>query len=234
MKNINKLEFQSILKKIESAYDKEFSEEKADLYFDNLKDFDLDVIRLACREMVRTRELKSIPTIGEIRKEASFIRNERRSRQNKSVYCKHCSGTGWIIVEEKDGMKYSTAYRCDCKNGQSISKDSMSYKEAMIKYGLPPLNQPEPSYPIITAEDIIADPGKVYSGVRVELICKNCHKIYYVPYHSRVTGREIMECYMGAENFRKLIEEGYAEHLGGDNLCELCYEDEGRKKGFWI
>jgi len=232
LKDIDKPEFRNILNSFEVASDKEFTELKAELYFETLKEFDLDIIRLACREIINTRELKSIPMPGEIRKEAAFVRRERQIKKEKPVYCKHCSCTGWITVENSNG--YETAYRCDCHNGQKLPKENMTYKQAAVKYSLPFLDQPDDlDTRIVLYEEVFADPGKVFDNIRVEYVCKDCGKTYCVPYYGRVSGRTIIECHDGTKNFQRLIEEGHAEHLGGRGQCELCQIEEGRRRGFW-
>lgn len=219
MRKITKIDFkEKIIDELVRAYHKDISTDQIDLYYDHLKSFDLESLQKAVEDVINNPNIEYFPKIAEIRREAKFAQRETVIKKRKPVYCPHCSGSGWITVQDSNG--YETAYRCTCVNGQRLPKENMSYTDAMKKYGLPPLDQPDdPGTPIIPYERILADPGKFYTDIKVEYICKNCGKIYYVPYHDKVMGRWIIEC--------------HAEESGGLCLCDFCYEEEGRRRGFW-
>ena len=109
--------FRNKMEKIAQKVDRKLDDEQCDIYFDDLKDFKINVVEKAMDLALRDRDpddiflRRAILTIPEIRQAAGELIKEKGT--TLKLGCLKCEPTfGWITETTKDGR--FIAHPCDC------------------------------------------------------------------------------------------------------------------------
>ena len=108
-----RIKMQNIARKV----DRKLDEEQCNVFFDDLKDYSINIIEKAMDQALRDRDPEDIflrramITIPEIRQAAEDLRKEKKA--TNKLGCLRCEPTnGWITETTKDGR--FIAHPCDC------------------------------------------------------------------------------------------------------------------------
>ena len=116
-------EFIEATAKLETYYDKEYTKEKAQIMFEELKNITVERYRKLISATIR--KCKYLPRLSDIF-EAQLEIIENYGDDNKlqeKIECKKCKGSGYIVYKKKidNGgipLVYNMAAVCDCGNAE--------------------------------------------------------------------------------------------------------------------
>ncbi len=205
-------EIQDALWKLGQAFGG-FKPERATFYKEYLERVDHpDLLLKAIDNIILTKTDRYYPTIGEIKEEYNCLARVSNMSASLPVYCSICGGTGIIIRRiQTTQFDSDTAFRCECPNGMKLKRFvpiSEAPEDAAHQY---PRNLRTEKY-----EDVLLDSRETFRGV-VEFKCVKCGNPYFQEYGEQTKKDFIEEC-----------------HERGLKLCDKCYIEVGREKGFWL
>ena len=212
--SINEIDFKKIIKRLESAYQKEIPPETKDEYFIILRRFDRFVLNKAVTQAIRQNRYSKIPSPGDIANNAEFFSRNPDDPDKRDFYCEKCSGMGLLIIRVKKGEEErNVVRRCSCRNGERFSRKHFPKSIADIADESPKSD----GLKTYDFEELEKEIGKNlgFIGV-VRKTCSKCGNFYYDEYHKKTRLDWIVEA-----------------HLSGLKLCGECYVAEGERRGLW-
>lgn len=127
-------EFIEITSEIEKFYDKDLTTEQSKIWFEELKNISKERYRQISKEIYRTS--KFMPKLADIIEANNKLVIETKKQDNTVYECKKCNSTGMIIYKkEVEGRLYDYCARCDCANGQQVSRRIPTLQELGIVEG---------------------------------------------------------------------------------------------------
>lgn len=129
-------EFIEATSKLETYYEKEYTDEQRRIMFDELKNLSIERYRKIISQCIRS--CKFLPKVADIIKANGDI-IEIKSEDNSPKYdCNKCNKTGYVIYTKiiQDGDKaipYTYALRCTCKNGENVNQKVPTYAEMGVE-----------------------------------------------------------------------------------------------------
>ncbi len=207
-------DFTKIFERLEVVYGVR-NEKTITTYWDRLKRFEPWIIRKAVDRTLDESDAEYFPKLAFLVKTATYIRDREEKPKRKPTYCSKCESGGLVLVRIKeDGKERKIAYRCDCANGDRLSREIASIRDLNGKVALRDPIQNE-SLPKAEYSELIGDPGKMFKGILIKR-CKKCSNPYYVKYEREIRVKDLMDL-----------------HERSLQLCDPCYINEGRKRGLW-
>lgn len=123
------------IRTLEAFFEKELSIEQAKDWYEELKDYPIEKLRIAIRTAKTT--CKFLPKLAEF---LGFIREAKiEKKENEKIQCEKCNGTGYVIYIKKivNGNKilgYPYAAICNCGNARPYYGDQIKDYEHRSKY----------------------------------------------------------------------------------------------------
>lgn len=120
-------EFIEETSKIEQYFVKELDDYQREIWYNELKDIDLNRYRQIIRQVFR--KCKFMPKLADILDiNDTLPYTQNINKQRATVECKRCKGVGAILYTKKinDGgrdLYYTYAARCECQNGLEFVYD---------------------------------------------------------------------------------------------------------------
>ena len=118
-------EFIEETSKIEQYFVKELDDYQREIWYNELKDIDLNRYRQIIRQVFRKcKFMPKLADILDINDTLPYTQNVNKQRQ--VVDCKECKGLGVILYTKKindGGRDYTYAARCSCANGLEFIYD---------------------------------------------------------------------------------------------------------------
>lgn len=109
--------FMEKMQQVARKVDRKVDDEQCDVFFDDLKDFSIEVVERAMDLALRDRDpddaflTRAMLTIGEIRRAADELVNKKR--ETGKLGCEKCEPTkGWILEITNTGR--AIGHPCDC------------------------------------------------------------------------------------------------------------------------
>lgn len=188
-------------------------------YWNALGNYEIDLLVKALDDLA-LEDNAFLPDAGAI---ITKINNIRSSDKTSPIpaYCLTCDSTGMVLVTKMhNGVPYPHVYRCECLNGQRIDRRILSIT-SVGGIHLEPDDVPEKKLPITTLKGLESTPGSHVweEGVEVTKICADCGKPYSVRHERRVDAAELQRTHLDRTR---------------PHVCELCFIDEGRRRGQWV
>lgn len=216
----HKVMFYRVFERFFGAKGRKLDENILNGYWRALGNYQIDLLSKAL-DAIAIRDNSFMPDAGNIIEE---MRNIRRSETTSIIptYCHVCHTTGIVLVTKMhDGKPYETAYRCDCSNGQRVDNKIKSVTTVGAIHSEPDFVA-EKKLPIASLADLAALPkDHVWEdGVEVSKICAECTRPYSVRHERRVTAGELQETHITKRT--------------RPHVCELCFIEEGRRRGAWL
>ena len=113
----DKVAFKIKMEKTAIKFDRKINDDQCDVYFDDLKDYPIQIVEKAMDQALRDRDpddmflIRAMLTIPEIRAAADDLIS--KNKVIGRLGCEKCGITkGWITETTKDGRYI--AYPCDC------------------------------------------------------------------------------------------------------------------------
>ena len=209
-------EFERIIHRLGAVLGREMGPEMVNEYFLILKRYNPEALDRAVTWTIRSMKGRAFPTPGDIARNAKLIEKDKMMEDRRPVFCRICDGMGITLVTIKDpgGKERQVAVRCSCPNAEKMSV--RFFPTSIDHFPKPP--EPE-GLRTASIEEILTNTGKDLSfrGI-VRKTCKgeNCGHFYYLT-HEKETPVDTIA----------------AAEIGGIGLCEDCYVEEGRRRGFW-
>lgn len=114
----NKVEILRELKPLLVAFDKHLSEEVAELWIEELKNFTQEEIRRAVRSFLDSSSQKTFPRIGEFKAATGADQKAAGGRKDKELTsCLRCNSGYCSVVRLVEGRPVHYAFRCSCPSG---------------------------------------------------------------------------------------------------------------------
>lgn len=114
-------EFKDATQKLEHCYNRKMNETQANVWFDELKYYDLEKYKKAVNKICTTSQyFPALSTVLEVL---------RRTRADvdltkPKVECKACKGTGYVLYYKTiNGIDYEYASQCNCQNAEGLDYD---------------------------------------------------------------------------------------------------------------
>ena len=164
-------DFARNLKLIESYFGRDLSESQSMVYYDELKDYQIDAFERSVHEICRLRKPMpgQFPTPQDLSTmiiEKGGLGHIRGQNQRVSQRCRDCYDTGYIeVLCNKDGYRYREMYRCGhCQIWVDEAWDRQGFMGESREIQVP-------SMPIITVQDFYDTVVNRYKerGIEAEL-----------------------------------------------------------------
>lgn len=129
-------EFIEATSRLETYYEKEYTDEQRKIMFEEVKNMPLEKYRKTLANCLRT--CKFMPKLADILKASSEIDNANYENKKEYEYCKICGGRGMINYKkilQENNYEYDFFCRCICKNGENFSKKIPTFEELGIQPG---------------------------------------------------------------------------------------------------
>lgn len=114
-------EFKDATTTLENCYNRKMNEMQSEVWFDELKYYDLQKYKKAIKRICTTNQY--FPALSTV---LDVLRNTRATVDltKEKVPCKACKGTG-IVPYHKiiNGIDYEFACQCNCQNGEGLDYD---------------------------------------------------------------------------------------------------------------
>ena len=125
----DKVAFKIKMEKTAIKFDRKINDDQCDVYFDDLKDYPIEVVEKAMDQALRDRDpddmflIRAMLTIPEIRLAADDLIS--KNKVTGKLGCEKCGFTkGWIMETTKSGR--FVAHPCDCL--AEIARDELKRK----------------------------------------------------------------------------------------------------------
>ena len=118
-------EFIEATSRLETYYEKEYTDEQRRIMFDELKKLSVERYRKIISQCIRS--CKFLPKVADIIKANGEIVEVRNEDNDVKYDCNKCNKTGYVIYTKivQDGgraIPYTYALRCTCKNGDNANQ----------------------------------------------------------------------------------------------------------------
>lgn len=114
-------EFKNATQKLEHCYNRKMNEMQSEVWFDELKYYDLEKYKKAINRICTTNQY--FPALSVMLENLKNTRADVDLTKQK-VECKACRGTGIVLYHKiVDGIDYEYACQCNCQNAEGLDYD---------------------------------------------------------------------------------------------------------------
>lgn len=114
-------EFRTATSTLENCYNRKMNEKQVEMWFDELKYYQLEKYKKAIRKICTTNQY--FPALSIV---LDTLRNTKSDVDltKPKVECKACKGTGFVPYHKIiDGIDYEFVCQCNCQNGVGLDYD---------------------------------------------------------------------------------------------------------------
>lgn len=137
-------EFIEATSRLETYYDKDYTNEQRQIMFEELQEMDIDRYKKLVSVVIRKNKfLPKVADIFEADKEEPY---SQKQEEKEKIDCNKCKGLGVIVYKKKisNGLKmleYEYAAICDCENEKIYKGWEISDKEHRSNFFTPTVNE---------------------------------------------------------------------------------------------
>ena len=129
-------EFVEATSRLETYYEKDYTDEQRKIMFDELKNLSIERYRKVISQCIRS--CKFLPKVADLIKANGDIIETGENKEITKYECDKCNQTGYVIYTKiiQDGgraIPYTYALRCTCKNGENANQKVPTYAEMGIE-----------------------------------------------------------------------------------------------------